>query len=174
MRDYREIWFFDSEFIANPGERPDPVALCARELKTERTVTLFGDELPSTPPYPLDDDVLFVAFTAAELEFHLAVGWPLPRNFLDLRVEHICQTNVAEKRPSGAKQPKPPRALIDVLRSYGITDGDAAVKEKMRARIMRGWPFDREEREAILRYCLTDAEVLEPLFYKLLPGIRKL
>ena len=59
---------------------------------------LFHDELGAAPPYPVGQDVLFVAFAAAaELEVHLALGWPLPCNVLDLRVEHIVRSGHADK-----------------------------------------------------------------------------
>jgi hypothetical protein len=62
--------------------------------------------------------------------------------------------------------------LIDILRSYHITDGDAAFKEVMRDRIIKGPPFTNEERRLILKYCLDDVLLLEKLLEKLLPNIR--
>src|SRR4029079_13702130 len=67
----------------------------------------------------------------------------------------------------------PAPSLTAVLRHYGIKDGDAAIKDAMRGLIMRGtWPAIEAKRDEILRYCLSDATALEPLFWKLLPGIR--
>src|SRR4051812_43954681 len=37
LEDYDEVWGVDFEFVARPGERPDPVCLVARELRTGRT-----------------------------------------------------------------------------------------------------------------------------------------
>jgi DNA polymerase-1 len=161
---FDEIVFADTEFIPRPSEKPDPVAVCAKELRSGRTFTLFADELGPTPPYRIDDRALFVSFAAAaELETHLALSWPLPANVLDLRVEHIIQTNAAAKNRDGSSK-KQPRSLLDVLRSYKIPDGDAKVKADTVVRILQGHPFNAEERARILRYCFSDALALEPLF----------
>src|SRR5204863_2713258 len=104
-------------------------------------VMVWRNGLGAAPPCPSGDGVLFVAFAAAaELEVHLALGWPIPKNVLDLRVEHINQTGFSAKQEGQARE-KSPRALLDVLRYYGIADGDVAVKDAMRGVIMtRHWP----------------------------------
>jgi DNA polymerase-1 len=170
---FREIVVVDSEFVAAPSERPVPVCVCAKLLRSGQEIMVWRDEMGATPPYPIGDDVLFVAFAAAaELEVHLALGWPLPAHVLDLRVEHINQTGISE-RNEGQVRAKPPRALLAVLRHYGIKDGDAAIKDAMRSLIMTGaWPAIEAKRGEILRYCLNDAAALGPLLWKLLPGIR--
>lgn len=62
----------DFEFMAAPGERPLPVCLVGRELKSERTIRLWRDQFGPVPPYPTDADSLFVAYYAsAELGCHL-------------------------------------------------------------------------------------------------------
>ena len=95
---YREIVLLDTEFYAAPSEHPVPVCVCARLLRSGREIMAWHDELGPAPPYPIGDDVLVVCFAAAaELEVHLALGWELPANVLDLRVEHIHQTGVSEK-----------------------------------------------------------------------------
>ena len=42
--DFREIWAADFEFIADPGGRPIPVCLVARELRTGRLVRQWRSE----------------------------------------------------------------------------------------------------------------------------------
>jgi len=85
---FREVWAADFEFVAAPGERPVPVCLVARELKTDRTIRLWHDQFGPLPPYSIAPDCLFVAYYAsAELGCHLALGWPLPARVLDLYVE---------------------------------------------------------------------------------------
>jgi hypothetical protein len=172
---FREIVVGDSEFVPRPGEKPDPVAVCAKELRSGRLITMFRDEMRESPPYPIDDEVLFVAFAAAaELETHLALGWRLPKHVLDLRVEHINCTNKTEKRRDDKPKKKQPRSLLEILRSYGIPDGDAQVKAETVERIKKGWPFTAEERDRILRYCLSDAVALESLLRELVPQIDNL
>src|SRR5215469_2103997 len=142
---FREIIVADTEFVTRPSEKPDPAAVCAKELRSGRLITMFRDEMSEKPPYPTDDGALFVAFAAAaELETHLALGWPLPENVLDLRVEHINQTNKTEKQRDSRPKEKQPRSLLEILRSYGIPDGDAKVKAETVERINQGWPFTAE------------------------------
>ena len=62
---YWEIVLVDFEFIARPGERPEPVCLVARLLQAGRTIRLWCDQLSPAPPYPVDADTLFVAFYAS-------------------------------------------------------------------------------------------------------------
>ena len=42
---YWEIVLVDFEFIARPGERPEPVCLVAQLLRAGRTIRLWCDEL---------------------------------------------------------------------------------------------------------------------------------
>ena len=52
---FRQVWVVDTEYVAAPGERPDPVCLVAREMRSGRTVRLWRDQLRklSAPPYPI-------------------------------------------------------------------------------------------------------------------------
>ena len=52
MIDFREIWAVDFEFIADPGGRPIPVCLVAKELRTGRLVRQWRSEFAARPPYP--------------------------------------------------------------------------------------------------------------------------
>jgi DNA polymerase I len=91
---FREVWAVDFEFVAPPGERPTPVCLVARELKSGRSIRLWRDQFGPFPPYAVGADCLFVAYYAsAELGCHLALGWPMPARILDLYTEFRCQTN---------------------------------------------------------------------------------
>src|SRR5262249_20639754 len=53
---YREIWLADFEFLAGAGERPVPVCLCARELRSGREIRIWRDEFGPLPPYPTGVD----------------------------------------------------------------------------------------------------------------------
>src|ERR1051326_4330928 len=91
---YREIWAVDFEFIADPGENPNPVCLVAWELHSGRRLRLWQDEMGPTPPYGTGPDTLFVAYYAsAEIGCHLALGWPVPERILDLFTEFRNATN---------------------------------------------------------------------------------
>ena len=123
---FDEIWLHDFEFVARPGERPDVVCLAARELRSGRTIRLWRDELGAQPPYRTDDRVLFVSFVAnAEMACHLSLGWPVPKNVLDLSPAFRNLTN-GRSTPEG-------KGLIGLLRYYGLDAIDAKRKDAMRA-----------------------------------------
>jgi len=158
---FDEIWLLDFEFIAQPGERPDVVCLCARELRSGRTIRLWRDQLGKLPPYRTDNRVLFISFVAnAECSCHLALGWPLPARILDLSPIFRNLTN-GLSTPEG-------KGLIGLLRYYGLDAIDAKRKDAMRQRIMQGWPFTPEEQELILKYCMSDVDSLARVLPRIL------
>ena len=55
---YDEIWCWDFEFGAEPGERPDVRCMVALELRTGRVIRLWEDQLTSTPPFDLSKNVI--------------------------------------------------------------------------------------------------------------------
>ncbi len=161
---FEEIWLHDFEFVPQPGERPDVVCLAARELRSGRTLRLWRDELGEQPPYRTDKGVLFVNFVAnAECACHLALGWPLPANVLDLSPAFRNLTN-GRHTPEG-------KGLLGALRYFGLDTISTKRKEAMQKRVMDGWPFTPEEREQILTYCVSDIDALALLLPFLLKEI---
>ena len=161
---FREAWAVDFEFIAPPGERPDPVCLVARELKSGRTVRLWRDQFGHVPPYSIGPNSLFVAYYAsAELGCHLALGWPMPARILDLYTEFRCRTNGL---PTVAG-----RGLIGALAAHGLDTIGATEKEEWRNLVMRGGPWTADERAGILDYCESDVDALSRLLPAMLPKI---
>ena len=161
---YREIWLVDFEFVALPGERPDPVCLCALELRSGRLVRCWRDELGRAPPYSTGPDALFVAyFASAELGCHLALGWEQPARVLDLYVEFRNRTN-GLPTASGS-------GLLGALAYFGLDGIGALEKDGMRELILRGGPWSADERAAILDYCESDVRALARLFPVMGPQI---
>jgi hypothetical protein len=163
---FDEIWLDDTEFIiSKPGERPDVVCLCAKELKSGRTLRLWRNQLlGAAPPYRTDTKVLHVHFVSnAECGSHLSLGLPLPARVLDLSAEFRNHVN-GRPTPQG-------KGLIGALAHFGIDAIGAQRKEQMRMRILEGWPFSASEQQEILTYCLEDASSLELLLLKLLPFV---
>jgi hypothetical protein len=154
---YREIWAADFEFDAKPGERPEPVCLVARELRSARTVRLWRDQFGHVPPYRTDGDSLFVAFYAsAELGCHRTLGWPMPARILDPFCEFRNYTNGLET-PAGV-------GLIGAMVAFGLDSIGTAEKNKMRALVLRGGPWSVAERTSILDYCeKSDVDALSRL-----------
>ena len=163
LADYEQV-FVDFEFIARPGERPDVVCLAWHEAWSGQTHRLWRDQLGNQPPYRMDDKVLFVCFVGnAELSCHLALGWPLPANVLDLNPEFRSMTN-GRAAPAG-------KSLLGALTYFGLDSIGSKRKDDMRTRIMQGWPFTAAERADILRYCASDVESMARLLPKMLPHI---
>ena len=143
---YTQIWAVDFEFYSTPGDRPDPVCLVARELRTNQTLRLWRDQFSHVPPYPISPDALFVAYYAsAEIGCHLVLGWPPPTRILDLFTECRCNNN-GRQMPAGF-------SLLGALTAYGVDSIGAVEKEEMRALVLRGGPWSAQERLAILDYC---------------------
>ncbi len=162
---FEEIWLWDFEFVSQPGERPDVVCLAAHEWRSGRTLRLWRDELGEQPPFRVDGGVLFVSFVAnAECACHLALGWPVPANVLDLSPVFRNLTN-GRFTPEG-------KGLIGALRYFGLDAIGSKQKDAMQKRVMKGWPFTPEEREQILRYCYSDVDALVRLLPKVLPEIK--
>ncbi len=162
---FREIWLHDFEFIARPGEPYDVVCLAARELRSGQTITLWREPgQPFVMPYPSDVGALFISFAAhAELGSHLSESWTLPCKILDLSPEFRGLVN-GRATPGG-------KSLLGALAYFGFDNIGAIRKDALRKRIMQGGPFSAEEREQILRYCLSDVEALERLLPAMLPFI---
>jgi DNA polymerase I len=120
---YRTIVAVDFEFefgghdtfaaASRSGERPRPVCMVARELRSGQTWRLWRDEFGSAPPFAIGPDALFVAFYAsAELGCFRALGWPKPANILDPFTEFRDRTNGLET-PAGA-------GLVGALTYFGL------------------------------------------------------
>jgi len=158
---FTSIPLVDFEFIAGSGERPDVVCMCVHDLRSGQKLRLWRHELGSTPPYDISPDSLFVSFVGnAELACHLALGWDLPVNILDLSPAF---RNIINGRSAVAG-----KGLIGAQLYYGVDSISTKRKDAMRTRILRGWPFTDEEMQSILDYCMDDALALLPLLQHIL------
>lgn len=166
LDEFLEVWLVDFEFSAPPGERPTPVCLVGRELRTGRTLRLFQDDLRGrrVPPYPTGPNTLFVAYYAsAELSCHLALGWPMPSRVLDLCVEFRGKTAGLGNLFG--------HSLLGALAHHGLDAMGAEEKDAMRALVIRGGPWADAEQRAILDYCESDVEALARLLPAMLPTL---
>jgi DNA polymerase-1 len=161
---FREIWLADFEFRVLPGDRPEPVCLCAHELKTGRRLRLWRDEFRAMPPYPIDPGSLFVAyFVSAELGCHRVLDWPMPARILDLFAEFRCLTNGLTTVAGNS--------LLGALAHHGLDGMGAGEKDSMRELILRGGSRSGDERRAILDYCAADVDALARLLPAMLPHL---
>ena len=171
---FRHIIVADTEFnfgghasaedAARSGERPHPVCIVARDLRSGQEWRLWEGEFEPLPPFPIGPDSLFVAFYAsAELGFFRALGWPMPANVLDLFVEFRNRTNgISTPASSG---------LVGALTFFGLDNIGVVEKDNMRSLVLRGGPWTDTERAAILDYCHGDVAALERLLPAMQPQI---
>ncbi len=161
---YPEIWAADFEFYAPPGERPAPVCLVARELRTGRTIRQWRGEFTSAPPFRTEAGALFVAYYAsAELGCFRALNWQMPEHVLDLFTEFRNFRN-GLTTPAGYR-------LLGALAYFGLSTMADSRKEAMRELVMTGGPWTTEQRREILDYCEDDVRSLERLLGKLAPHV---
>jgi DNA polymerase I len=161
---FPEIWGCDFEYRAPPGERPHPVCMCARELRSGREIRLWEDELRQLSAAPFDvgpDSVMLTYAAAAELSCFLELGWPLPVNVIDLFAEHRVATNGIPLPCSDG--------LLGALAIRGLAHIDAGEKEEMRHRIISQTEYSNIDRVDFLAYCMSDNDALEALLPTLLP-----
>jgi DNA polymerase-1 len=152
------------EAASRSGERPRPVCMVARELRTGREWRMWRGEFGPAPPFPIGPDSLFVAFYAsAELGCFRAFGWPMPANILDLFIEFRDRTN-GLTTPAGA-------GLVGALTYFGLDTIGTQEKDELRKLILAGGPWSASDQAEIFEYCATDLAALERLLPAMLPRI---
>jgi DNA polymerase I len=161
---FGEIWAVDFEFVAAPGENPEPVCVVAWELRSGRKVRLWRDQFGKTAPYSTGPNALFIAYYAsAEIGCHLSLGWDVPERTLDLFTEFRSRTN-GVPTSSGA-------GLLGALAYFGLDGIGTSEKDEMRDLVLRGGPWTACEQAAILDYCESDVRALARLLPAMLPEI---
>src|SRR5574343_875057 len=154
---FPRVWCVDFEFMARPGERPEPICCVALELRSGHEIRRWGSEL--SEPLPIGHENLYVAYYAsAEMGCHLALGWPMLPNLLDLFTEFRTFSNGRDDQLGlqGA-------SLLAALAHFGLSHLDPDVKAHWRQRIMDGPPFDAADQAGILDYCASDVYALRGL-----------
>jgi hypothetical protein len=160
-----EIWIADFEFTTSDGNNPHPVCFCATELKSNQTIKMWldGIEKPTAPIDFKNPNLTYVAyFSVAEMSCHLALGWDMPENIVDLFCEWRVFTNDGSRVPN---------SLLNACENFGIPTIDQAFKDKMRERILQGPPYIEIEKQEILDYCETDIVETIALFRVMQPKI---
>ena len=126
--------------------------MCAADVLTGREIRLWGDEMKLCP-FRTDESSLFVAYYAsAEISCFLALGWPVPVRILDLFTEFRALTN--------GRHPVSGNSLLGAMTWFGLEHMAPAEKAFMRDRILQGPPWSRQDRKAILDYCMEDVNAL--------------
>jgi hypothetical protein len=169
---FEHVVVCDSEFhfgghatpseASRSGERPRPVCMVAKELRSGRVWRLCCGKFGTQPPFPHGNDTLIVAhYASAEMGVFRALGWPQPKYVLDTFTEFRARTN---GRHHGA-------SLIAAATYFGVDAIESAAKKSMVATILRGPPWSAEQMAVILHYCESDVLLLERILLAMLPHI---
>ena len=153
---------FEFEFGGRDGNRPRPVCMVAKDLRSGRDWRIWRGEFPSRPPFSIGPNTLFVAFVAsAELGCFRALGWPMPARILDLYAEFRNHVNgiIGD------------RGLIAAMNYYGLDAMSVVHKQQMVDLILAGGPWSDQESAEIVEYCAGDVEALERLLSTMMPRI---
>jgi hypothetical protein len=161
---YNAIVVADSEFefCGRDGNRPRPVCMVAKDLRSGQEWRIWRGEFPPRPPFPTGPDAVFVAFVAsAELGCFRALGWPMPARILDLYAEFRNRVNgiIGD------------RSLIAAINYFGLDAISVVHKRQMIDLILTGGPWTDQERADIFDYCAGDVDALERLLPVMLPQI---
>jgi DNA polymerase I len=164
---FRHIVAVDSEFHfdGRDGNRPRPVCLVARELRTAQAWRLWRGEFGPRPPFPTGPDCLFVSFySSAECGFFRQLGWAMPMRVLDLFCEFRCLTN-------GRRAPGEKDSLISLLTYFSIDAINALDKREMIDLILANGPELESRRTEVLDYCQGDVDALGRVLPAILPFV---
>lgn len=154
----------DYEYIPQEDGGLDIVCGVAKNLFTGETHRRWRDEMGCAPFFECGANAVLVAHNAqAEMEAHLALGWPFPNNVICTFAEHMLDTN-------GADVPVPYNArgsLLAALKCNNIAVRQDLEKRSTVERILQGPPYSAEEKSFILEYCEQDVIDAGELFFAL-------
>jgi hypothetical protein len=103
-------------------------------------------------------DELFILWAAdADILTFIAMGWPVPLNVIDLRIEWMRVDNGGNQYKSGSKE-KNGYSLLDAARALRVKAVPDSVKKYWRSIAIRGPPFTEEEKIGLIRYCRGDVD----------------
>ena len=174
MRVFRHTVVVDFEYEVEEGNLPNILCMVAyvldENLQHVRTVRLWRGEFGREPPFPIDDDILFVAYTAwAELICFLVLGWRFPAHVYDLHTAYLARTNLLLPYAPDEKRKKPRKRLADACRAYGIEGWEHIDKETIAKDIGEG-RWHTYGQAAVFEYCEEDVRKSTQLLRRQLRG----
>jgi hypothetical protein len=190
LDDFRRILVVDFEFefgTGGPSEGPPiPTCGCAMELRSgeEYRVWMKDVKIGAKPPWPHDDETLFVSYNAmAEMRCYFSLDWKPPRYVLDLFPEYRqIRNGTLAIDPTTNKQEK--TRLIDAVRwcrahhndppvwnPYLCPDLEEEEKKGWQQRALRGGDYTPEEMTGMLTYCMQDVLATRWLLMEMTPRL---
>ncbi len=170
---FDRVWCVDFEYFTGTSgaDAPHPICMVAKDCISGEVVRQWlWNGAPQKCPISLDDRSLYIAFYAsAEINCHIALGWPNPERIIDLHAEFRQLCNGTDKwkidsEKSGLKKHER-FSLLACMVAFGLSIETVAAdhKDEMRQLCMRGGPYSSSEQQAILDYCESDVTGLTRL-----------
>jgi hypothetical protein len=177
-RGYRRAWSVDTEYRSF-GNWPQARCLCALDiLSGERREVWLADKAKPPCPFAMTADECFIFFAAdADVGLFIALGWPVPRHVIDVRIEFMRIRNGLEPLPAydggnpriaaekeakaGKKKRKKPGkfSLARVAHYYKVPFISDEEKGEFRDLAMRrGSYFSPREISGMIGYCRGDVD----------------
>jgi hypothetical protein len=160
---FRRVVVADFEYEVRDGGLPVVLCLVAyildHHLNLVSVVRIWRGEFGSRPPFPIDDDTLFVAYSAwAELTCFLVLGWRFPAHVFDLHTAYLSASNILLPHdPDEIARKKQSKKLPDACRAYGIEGWENIEKGTMANDIGEG-RWQQYGRTGVLDYCEEDVK----------------
>jgi DNA polymerase I len=157
-RGWRRVWVLDTEYKSVEGGLQIPHCLCALDLITRERIDLWLE--PGTlSPFSMAKDELFILYAAdADVLTFRAMGWSVPLNVIDPRIEWIRINNGGDQYKPGRRERKG-YSLLDAARTFHVPAIPESTKKHWRDVAIRGAPITREERRGLLHYCRMDVDL---------------
>lgn len=166
--DYQLI-FIDFEYRPVDGVTGNPlevICMVALDSSTNTYTKLWADELAGLSDHPFggnDRTILVAYYASAEMACFKALGWSWPSNVLDLFVEFKNMTN-GHVMPMGY-------SLLGAMKAFKLPAIESEHKDEMRNLALRGQPYSKSEKAALIEYCQSDVDALSQLFTAMASGI---
>jgi DNA polymerase I len=162
------------EFNLVAGDLPKVLCMVAHVLNENlqhvRTIKLWRGEFGTAPPFDIDDDTLFVAYSAwAELTCFMTLNWEFPKHVFDLHTAFLAASNFLLPYDPDAVRKRQKKGLRDACRAFGIEGWESIDKGTIAEDIGEGrWQL--YGREAVFDYCEEDVRKSAELLIKQLQG----
>jgi len=176
---FREVVTADAEYKIEPGGHPFVWCIVFRYWRSGKELRLWRNQLLTMqrPPFDINHDLFVCWYGPAEMGCFLELGWPTPKNIVDLFAEHRVLTNGILPKPerektksvSGKTQRSIGRdSLLNALAIRGLGHLDVDTKEDMRELAMTAVNPTLQQQATLLDYCASDVVGTEALFHYML------
>ena len=161
---FSTVVVLDFEYEVGAGALPKPLCMVAEVLDEHllpiRTLRLWRDQLGPTPPFNLDPNTLFVAYSAwADMTCFQVLDWKFPPFIFDQHTAYLAASNILLPHEPEAVRKKPRKGLAHACRAYDLEGWERVEKEDIAKAIGDGTWKERYSREDVLNYCAEDVRM---------------